>query len=151
MGLNEKIEKLKISTKLTEDRCNSAEKENQKSNLSKLEMEAVLQHSRPASRRQGLSSVDQNSSALCLSNSLCCSHLADLKQVKLERDAALAKLNSTRSSLATTAEKLSASNKRKKQVEKAICKELTKTHEVLRKTKTNQKCQWRQKLAKLLV
>merc|ERR1712130_134973 len=137
MGLNEKIEKLKISTKLTEDRCNSAEKENQKSNLSKLEMEAVLQHSRPASRRQGLSSVDQNSSALCLSNSLCCSHLADLKQVKLERDAALAKLNSTRSSLATTAEKLSASNKRKKQVEKAICKELTKTHEVLRKTKTN--------------
>merc|ERR1719369_543159 len=151
-SLNERIDNLEKSKKLTEDRCHSAEevlktlsadsfaidKENQKSNLSKLELETVLQHSRPASRRRGLSSVDQNTSSTpSLSTSVCCSHLADLKQVKLERDAALAKLNSTRSSLASTAEKLSVSNKRKKQVEKAICQQLTKTHEVLRKTKTN--------------
>jgi len=152
-NLNERIDKLEKSKKLTEDRCHSAEevlktlsadsfaidKENQKSNLSKLELETVLQHSRPASRRRGLSSVDQNTSSTApfLFTSVCCSHLADLNQVKLERDAALAKLNSTRSSLASTAEKLSVSNKRKKQVEKAICQQLTKTHEVLRKTKTN--------------
>merc|ERR1719250_35394 len=151
-SLNERIDKLEKSKKLTEERCHSAEevlkslsadsfytdKENLKSNLSKLEMETVLQHSRPSSRRRGLSPIDPNAcSALSISTSACCSHLADLNKVKLERDAALAKLNSTRSSLASTAEKLSVSNKRKKQVEKAICQQLTKTHEVLRKTKTN--------------
>merc|ERR1712183_373024 len=155
-GLNDKIGKLEKSKKLTEDRCLSAEKvlktisadsfsvdkENQKSNLSKLEMETALLHSRPSSRRQGLSSLDHNtSSALTTSipstTLLCCSHWAELEQVKLERDAALAKLSSTRSSLATTAEKLSISNRRKKQVEKAICQQLTKTHEVLKKTKNN--------------
>jgi len=155
-GLNDKIGKLEKSKKLTEDRCLSAEKvlktisadsfsvdkENQKSNLSKLEMETALLHSRPSSRRQGLSSLDHNtSSALTTSipstTPLCCSHWAELEQVKLERDAALAKLSSTRSSLATTAEKLSISNRRKKQVEKAICQQLTKTHEVLKKTKNN--------------
>jgi len=151
-SLNEKIDKLEKSKKLTEERCHSAEevlkslsadsfytdKENQKSSLSKLEMETVLQHSRPSSRRRGLSPIDPNvCSALSISTPACCTHLADLNKVKLERDAALAKLNSTRSSLASTAEKLSVSNKRKKQVEKAICQQLTKTHEVLRKTKTN--------------
>eukprot|EP00092_Neocalanus_flemingeri_P001125 GFUD01001199.1.p1 GENE.GFUD01001199.1~~GFUD01001199.1.p1 ORF type:complete len:1705 (-),score=626.81 GFUD01001199.1:124-5238(-) len=155
-GLNDKIVKLEKSKRLIEDRCLSAEKvlktisadsfsvdkENQKSNLSKLELETVLHHSRPTSRRQGLSSLDHNtSSALTTSipstTPLCCSHWADLEQVKLERDAALSKLASTRSSLATTAEKLSLSNRRKKQVEKAICQQLTKTHEVLKKTKAN--------------
>jgi len=155
-SLNDKIDKLEKSKKLTEDRCHSAEKvlktlsadsfsvdkENQKSNLSKLELETVLLHSRPTSRRQGLSSLDHNtSSALTTSipstTPLCCTHWADLEQVKLERDAALSKLASTRSSLASTAEKLSVSNRRKKQVEKAICQQLTKTHEVLKKTKTN--------------
>ena len=154
--LKEKIDKLEKSKKLTEDRCHSAEKvlktlsadsfsvdkENQKSNLSKLELETVLLHSRPTSRRHGLSSLDHNtSSALTTSipstTPLCCTHWADLEQVKLERDAALSKLASTRSSLASTAEKLSMSNRRKKQVEKAICQQLTKTHEVLKKTKTN--------------
>jgi len=155
-NLSEKIDKLEKSKKLTEDRCISAEKvlktisadsfsvdkENQKSNLSRQEMEAVLLHSRPTSRRQGLSSLDHNtSSALTTSipstTPLCCSHWAELEQARLERDAALSKLASTRSSLATTAEKLSVSNRRKKQVEKAICQQLTKTHEVLKKTKTN--------------
>jgi len=154
--LNEKVDKLEKSKKLTEDRCHSAEKvlktlsadsfsldkENQKSNLSKLELETVLLHSRPSSRRQGLSSLDHNTSSalttsIPINTPLCCTHMADLEQVKLERNAALAKLASTRSSLVSTAEKLSVSNKRKKQVEKAICQQLTKTHEVLRKTKTN--------------
>jgi len=154
--LNIHIKGLERSKKVTEERCLSAEKvlktiseenlsinkENQKINLSKQEIEAVLQHSRPSSRRQALSSVDPNTSAMLMNsytqnNSNCCTHLAELEQIKLERDAALSKLASTRSSLASTAEKLSQSNRRKKQVEKAICQQLSKTHEVLKKTKTN--------------
>ena len=46
-------------------------------------------------------------------------------------------LRTTRSSLASAAEKLSLSNKRKKEMELEICQQLSKTHQVLRKTKTN--------------
>merc|ERR1711892_918503 len=112
MGLGKTIEhlrkgvhKLEKSKKLTEDRCHSAEKvlktlsadsfsldkENQKSNLSKLELETVLLHSRPSSRRQGLSSLDHNTSSalttsIPINTPLCCTHMADLEQVKLERN-----------------------------------------------------------------
>ena len=151
--LQEKVDKLEKSKKLTEDRCASAEKvlkalsaesfqenkENKQSkhNMSKHEVETALQMSRPGSRRQGLSSLDNNQTRSSLpvnlshSGSSCCSHL------KLERDAALAKLNTTRSSLASAAQKLNQSNKRKKEMEKEICQQLSKTHQVLRKTKTN--------------
>ena len=67
----------------------------------------------------------------------CCSHLSELDGLRLERDAALAKLKSTRSHLASAAEKLSLSNKKKKEMEKELCQQLSKTHKVLRKTKTN--------------
>ena len=143
--LNEKIVVLKTSKRSAEERCISAEKvlrsltelenpggkENTRAGRgSRLEVEAALQ----TSRRPSLSSVSLNtSSADTLPAPLC----SELEQVRLERDAALAKLAATRATLVNTAEKLSASNKRKKAVEKAICKELTKTHRVLEKTKTN--------------
>ena len=72
--LQEKVDNLEKSKKLTEDRCASAEKvlkalsaesfqenkENNQSkhNMSKHEVETALQMSRPGSRRQGLSSLD---------------------------------------------------------------------------------------------
>ena len=62
---------------------------------------------------------------------------AQLEAVTRERDAALAKLKSTRSSLASAAGKLSEQNKRKKEMERDIVQQLSKTHNVLRKTKTN--------------
>ena len=156
--LKEEVGKLEKSKKLTEDRCASAEKvlktlsaesfqENKENNGSKLnmskhEVEAALQMSRPGSRRQGLSSLDNNQTRSSLPVNLshpasCCSHLAQLETVIMERDAALAKLNTTRSSLASAAQKLNQSNKRKKEMEKEICQQLSKTHQVLRKTKTN--------------
>ena len=157
-GLEMKIVQLEKSKKLTEERCASAEKvlqtltadsyhenkeNNDKFSLSKQEIETALQ--RPASRRQGLSSLDNNVSnnrsslpvQLTPGHEQCCGHLKQLETVTIERDAALAKLKSTRSSLATAADKLSQSNRRKKQMEKEICHELSKTHQVLRKTKTN--------------
>ena len=122
-------------------------------NLSKHELETVLYNSRPSSRRQGLSlglaSHDNmnnltNSAGLRDRASLptqvsasCCTHLEELNGVKIERNAALAKLKSTRSQLASAAEKLSMSNKKKKEMERELCQQLTKTHKVLKKTKTN--------------
>merc|ERR1719341_1265087 len=96
-------------------------------------------------RRQGLSLLDHNASPKPLTgekplveNGNCsCDLSAQLQQVKTERDAALAKLRATRSTLSSTTEKLSNSNRRKKEVEKAICRQLSKTHDVLRKTKEN--------------
>merc|ERR1711936_757200 len=96
-------------------------------------------------RRQGLSLLDHNASPKPLTgekplveHGICsCDLSAQLQQVKTERDAALAKLRATRSTLSSTTEKLSNSNRRKKEVEKAICRQLSKTHDVLRKTKEN--------------
>ena len=119
--------------------------------LSKQELEAALLSSRPGSRRQGLLVLDHNrgrqeSGSLGGSSSLLvkkmpvtcsCSLASDLETIRTERDAALAKLQATRQTLSTTAERLSNSNRRKREVEKAICKQLTKTHDVLRKTKEN--------------
>ena len=62
---------------------------------------------------------------------------SELERVQLEWNAALSKLQATRSTLSSTAERLSSSNRRKKEVEKAICRQLTKIHDVLRKTKEN--------------
>jgi len=97
-------------------------------------------------RRQGLSLLDQNASPkkpltgekpLVEHGNCSCDLSTQLQQVKTERDAALAKLRATRSTLSSTTEKLSNSNRRKKEVEKAICRQLSKTHDVLRKTKEN--------------
>merc|ERR1719341_2890355 len=96
-------------------------------------------------RRQGLSLLDHNASPKPLTGekplvehgNCSCDLSAQLQQVKTERDAALAKLRATRSTLSSTTEKLSNSNRRKKEVEKAICRQLSKTHDVLRKTKEN--------------
>merc|ERR1712204_45832 len=97
-------------------------------------------------RRQGLSLLDHNASPRPLTGekplvehhgNCSCDLSTQLQQVKTERDAALAKLRATRSTLSTTTEKLSNSNRRKKEVEKAICRQLSKTHDVLRKTKEN--------------
>merc|ERR1712048_1113958 len=79
--LQEKVDKLEKSKKLTEDRCASAEKvlkalsaesfqenkENQQSkhNMSKHEVETALQMSRPGSRRQGLSSLSSQTAGDC--------------------------------------------------------------------------------------
>merc|ERR1712058_215707 len=123
-------------------------KENNSKYLSKHELETVLYNSRPSSRRQGLSNIDSNitnrsslpvtlSSAGPANTTGCCSHLQQLESVTLERDAALAKLKTTRSSLVSAAGKLQQSNRRKKEMEKEICQQLSKTHQVLRKTKTN--------------
>jgi len=98
-----------------------------------------------SSRRQGLSLLDHNASPKPLTGekplvelSTCsCDFFSQLQQVKTERDAALAKLRATRSTLSSTTEKLSNSNRRKKEVEKAICRQLSKTHDVLKKTKEN--------------
>merc|ERR1712013_126494 len=101
----------------------------------------------PGPRRQGLSLLDSNSSQnksqlpsekpLVDLATCSCDLASQLQQVKTERDAAIAKLKATRSTLSTTTEKLSNSNRRKKEVEKAICRQLTKTHDVLKKTKEN--------------
>merc|ERR1719341_3034092 len=96
-------------------------------------------------RRQGLSLLDHNASPKPLTGekplvehaNCSCDLSNQLQQVKTERDAALVKLRATRSTLSTTTEKLSNSNRRKKEVEKAICRQLSKTHDVLRKTKEN--------------
>merc|ERR1719341_3232237 len=96
-------------------------------------------------RRQGLSLLDHNVSPKPLTGekplvehaNCSCDLSNQLQQVKTERDAALVKLRATRSTLSTTTEKLSNSNRRKKEVEKAICRQLSKTHDVLRKTKEN--------------
>ena len=162
-SLHEKMEKLEKSKKQAEEKLTSAEKvlkalstdsfqENKendsKYNLSKHELETVLHNSRPPSRRQGLSNIDSNiSNRISLPVTLasgvpaptadCCSHLQQLESVTLERDAALAKLKTTRSSLVSAAEKLNQSNRRKKEMEKEICQQLSKTHQVLRKTKNN--------------
>ena len=149
----EKVLKTLSAESFTEDKENT--------NLSKLssskhELEAALHNSRPASRlRQGLASIDNNAntqgqaaaaSRSSLPVNLTSSSASEkdvtslrkqLETVTLERDAALAKLRTTRSSLASAAEKLSLSNKRKKEMEREICQQLSKTHQVLRKTKTN--------------
>ena len=159
-SLKVKLTQVEQSKKVAEERCASAEKvlrtltaesvyenkENREAldgrdggyNLSKHELETALQHSRPSSRRQGLVSLDNMNNLSRPRSSLpCCSHLSELDGVRLERDAALAKLKSTRSHLASAAEKLSLSNKKKKEMEKELCQQLSKTHKVLRKTKTN--------------
>ena len=156
-SLKVKVAHVENSKKVAEERCASVEKvlktlttdsfyenkENREAaesgyNLSKHELETALQHSRPGSRRQGLTSLDNMNNLSRPRTSLpCCSHLSELDGVKLERDAALAKLKSTRSHLASAAEKLSLSNKKKKEMEKELCQQLSKTHKVLRKTKTN--------------
>lgn len=51
--------------------------------------------------------------------------------VKLERDAALAKLRTTRGALKDAAERINKNNRRKKKVEEAIVDQLTKTRQVL--------------------
>ena len=156
-NLKVKLTQVENSKKVAEKRCASAEKvlktlttdsfyENKENregveggyNLSKHELETALQHSRPGSRRQGLASLDNMNNLSRPRTSLpCCSHLSELDGLRLERDAALAKLKSTRSHLASAAEKLSLSNKKKKEMEKELCQQLSKTHKVLRKTKTN--------------
>ena len=98
-------------------------------------------------RRQGLSLLDNNASPKPLTGekplvehgNCSCDLSSQLQQVKTERDAALAKLRATRfttflekvpifisflgrSTLSSTTEKLSNSNRRKKEVEKAICR-----------------------------
>ena len=101
-------------------------------------------------RRQGLSLLDHNASPKPLTgekplveHGICsCDLSAQLQQVKTERDAALAKLRATRfaaflkilfislhgrSTLSSTTEKLSNSNRRKKEVEKAICRSIPKS------------------------
>ena len=151
-----KIVKLEKSKKSIEERCLSAEKvlkalsadsfhenkENSRLNSSKQEIETALLHSRPSSRRQGLAPLDSNSRTslpVNLSDSVTSASdlKAQLEAVTRERDAALAKLRSTRSSLASAAGKLSEQNKRKKEMERDIVQQLSKTHNVLRKTKTN--------------
>ena len=154
----------------------------------------AVNKSQAGPRRQGLSLLDHNASPKPLTgekplveNASCsCDLSSQLQQVKTERDAALAKLRATRfvslfenstifisscgrSTLSSTTEKLSNSNRRKKEVEKAICRlllyiffchqrsdldyhqtggylfchnlilfrQLSKTHDVLRKTKEN--------------
>merc|ERR1711902_437511 len=117
--------------------------------LSRQELEAALVTSRPGSRldvgpsKKLSRRVSENKTQLPSEKPLVdlatcsCDLASQLQQVKTERDAALAKLKATRSTLSTTTEKLSNSNRRKKEVEKAICRQLTKTHDVLKKTKEN--------------
>ena len=155
-SLELKIEELEKSKKFIEERCLSAEKvlkalsadsfhenkENSGLNSSKQEVETALLHSRPSSRRQGLAPLDSNSRTslpVNLGDSVtsACDLKTQLEAVTRERDAALAKLKSTRSSLASAAGKLSEQNKRKKEMERDIVQQLSKTHSVLRKTKTN--------------
>ena len=161
--LNRQLDELQKSKKLIEERCEAAEKVLQglafdnlsfedKENRGELEVfvEENSSGSRPASRRRDpktssgpgshpvlRTSSLQNSSKITAAGSVCCDLQSEVARLRSERDAALQKLLKTRSVLKETAEKLSTSNKRKTQVEKAICKQLTKTHDVLKKAKGN--------------
>jgi len=163
--LNRQLDELQKSKKLIEERCAAAEKVLQglaldnlsfedKENRGELEVfvEENSSGSRPASRRRDAktsggpgshpvlrTSSLQNSSKIpaAVAGSACCDLQSEVARLRSERDAALHKLLKTRSVLKETAEKLSTSNKRKTQVEKAICKQLTKTHDVLKKAKGN--------------
>lgn len=57
------------------------------------------------------------------------------QRLRHERDSLSGKLASTKETLKDTLEKLSKANQRKESVERAICKQLTKTHNVLKKAK----------------
>ncbi|XP_071517453.1 uncharacterized protein [Panulirus ornatus] len=61
------------------------------------------------------------------------------QQLRLERDTLTAKLASTKDTLKEALEKLAKANQRKENVERAICKQLYKTHDVLKKAKTHLK------------
>lgn len=61
------------------------------------------------------------------------------QQLRQERDNLSEKLASTKDTLKDALEKLSRANQRKESVERAICKQLTKTHHVLKKAKGNLK------------
>ena len=157
-SLNEEIESLRRKLTAADERYALAEhnvrsmstdsfsldfKENitrSSNNLSKHDLEALLANSRPVSRRQGLSMLDsnqenfgKNSSQAPLSESSVNIHEScrkTLETVKMERDSAIANLEKLRISL-------SKSNKRKKEMEEAITKQLYKTQNVLSKTKPN--------------
>ncbi|XP_064077221.1 uncharacterized protein LOC135194935 [Macrobrachium nipponense] len=60
---------------------------------------------------------------------------AENQRLRQERDSLSGKLASTKEILKDTLDKLSKANQRKECVERAICKQLTKTHNVLKKTK----------------
>jgi len=160
--MENQIEDLKKSKQMIENRCLDAErvlnnlttenlenKENQQGYESGVFEDQNSPNSRPSSRRRELKSLDANirkSNGVFASSShkengskssVCCDLRAELARVQAERDAALLKLGKTRIVLKDTADKLSLSNRRKNQVEKAICKQLTKTHDVLKKAKGN--------------
>ncbi|KAG7167934.1 CDK5 regulatory subunit-associated protein 2-like [Homarus americanus] len=61
------------------------------------------------------------------------------QQLRMERDNLSSKLASTKETLEEALEKLSKANQRKENVERAICKQLYKTHNVLKKAKTHLK------------
>nr|XP_053635633.1 myomegalin-like [Cherax quadricarinatus] len=61
------------------------------------------------------------------------------QQLRLQRDNLTSKLASTTETLKEALEKLSKANQRKENVERAICKQLYKTHDVLKKAKTHLK------------
>ncbi|XP_045592510.2 putative leucine-rich repeat-containing protein DDB_G0290503 isoform X3 [Procambarus clarkii] len=61
------------------------------------------------------------------------------QQLRLERDNLTSKLASTKETLKNTEEKLYKANQRKENVERAICKQLYKTHDVLKKANTQLK------------
>jgi len=67
----------------------------------------------------------------------CCSAQEELVLTRLERDAALSKLHTTRGALKDAAERISKNNRRKKKVEEAIVQQLTKTRTVLKKAQDN--------------
>ncbi|XP_068210266.1 CDK5 regulatory subunit-associated protein 2-like isoform X2 [Palaemon carinicauda] len=60
---------------------------------------------------------------------------AENQRLRQERDSLTGKLVSTKQILKDTLDKLSKANQRKECVERAICKQLTKTHNVLKKAK----------------
>lgn len=58
-------------------------------------------------------------------------------RLRAERDSLTEKLSSTKDTLKEALDKLAKANHRKETVERAICKQLSKTHNVLRKAKGN--------------
>lgn len=69
-----------------------------------------------------------------LANELCC---AKTKEIITENSELRRRLLRTRRALEETVTQLTIANQRKKQVEKAICKQIHKTSQVLRIAKAN--------------
>ncbi|XP_073980014.1 phosphodiesterase 4D interacting protein centrosomin isoform X10 [Rhodnius prolixus] len=68
------------------------------------------------------------------------SHVGEIGKLELENSELRGQLQRTRKALEETFTQLNAANQRKRQVERAICRQLSKTHYILQKARTNLEC-----------